>query len=120
MRLLTVVALSASITGCAAQATAARPQATGLLIGANNSIARVLIKSVDNGPTLWALPGALGNKVTITPGLHKVEVMCEFQGSLHFAPGGLTIDVQPGRTYDLVASAAPGADRCNVLASVRS
>jgi hypothetical protein len=119
LRLFTVVVLCASIAGCASQAPAAHPQANSLLIGAENSAARVLIKSVDNGPTLWAHPGALGSKVTITPGVHKVEVMCESQGSTHFASGVVTIDVQPGQTYELVGSVAPGADQCTVSASVR-
>jgi hypothetical protein len=119
LQLFTVVAVSALIVGCASQGTAHRPPANGLLVGADNSSARVLIKSVDNGPTLWASPGALGSKATITPGVHKVEVVCESEGSLHFVSGDVTIDVQPGHTYDLVGSLAPGANRCEVTATSR-
>jgi hypothetical protein len=119
-RLFALVAVTTSIVGCASQGTAVRPPANSLLIGADNSNARVLIKSVDNGPTLWSAPGALGSKVTITPGVHKVEVVCEASGSGHFAPGNVTIDVQPGHTYDLAGSVAPGANECNVTATSRS
>jgi hypothetical protein len=119
-RFFTIAVVSASILGCASQGAAVHPPANSLLIGADTSTARVLIKSVDNGQTLWASPGALGSKVTITPGVHKVAVVCESEGSLHFAPGEVTIDVQPGRTYDLTGSVSPGSDRCNVSATVRS
>jgi hypothetical protein len=119
-RLCAWVAVSASIVGCASQGTAVRPPANSLLIGADTSSARVLIKSVDNGPTLWASPGVLTTKATITPGVHRIEVVCESEGSLHFLTGDLTIDVQPGHTYELVGSVARGANRCDVSASVRS
>jgi hypothetical protein len=119
-RLLTMMVMGASIVGCASQEPAVRPPANSLLVGTNTSTARVLIKSVDNGPTLWASPGALGTKVTIKPGVHKVTVVCESQGSLNFVPGEVTIDVQPGHTYDLAGSVAPGTDRCNVSATMRS
>jgi hypothetical protein len=119
-RFLTMIVMGASIVGCASQGAAVRPPANSLLVGATTSTARVLIKSVDNGPTLWASPGALGSKVTITPGVHKVTVVCESQGSLNFVPGDVTIDVQPGHTYDLAGSVTAGTDRCNVSATIRS
>lgn len=119
-RLFGLVAVTASIVGCASQGTAVRPAANSMLIGVDNSNARVLIKRVDNGPILWAAPNALGSKVTITPGVHKVEVVCEAGGSGHIVPGNVTIDVQPGRTYDLAGSVAPGTNECNVTATSRS
>lgn len=119
-RLLVLALVSAAILGCASQSVPARPPTTSLLIGTDSSSARVLIKSVDNGPTLWASPGALATRASITPGHHKIDVVCEFRGSLHFAAGDVTVDVVPGHTYDLVGSLAPGATRCNVSASIRS
>jgi len=115
-RLFILVAVSTSIVGCASQPA---PQQTSLLIGGASSSARVRIKSVDSGPTLWASRGALATRATITPGVHKVEVVCESEGSLHFAPGQVIIDVQPGHTYDLTGSMGPDATLCNVTASTR-
>jgi hypothetical protein len=43
--------------------------------------------------------------------------MCE--GGAGILAGEVTIDVQPGRTYDLVASASPGAKSCEVSATMR-
>lgn len=119
-RFLTMIVMGASIVGCASQGAAVRPPPNSLLVGVDNSSARVLIKNVDNGPTLWASPGVLTTKATITPGVHRIEVVCESQGSLHFVSGDVTIDVQPGHTYELVGSVAPNANRCDVSASVRS
>lgn len=111
----------ASMMGCASESAAAAHQPrTALLVGVSTSTARVLIKSVDDGPTLWANQGALGRKVSIIPGRHKVAVMCEIQDSrLLFVPGDVTIDVQAGQIYDLVGSLAQGARRCDVSASSR-
>lgn len=120
LRLCTLIALSASIVACASQGDTVHPPPNSLLIGADTSNARVLIKSVDSGPTLWSAPGMLGSKVTIKPGVHKVEVVCQSEGSGHFVSGNVTIDVQPGHTYDLVGSIAPGTDVCNVSATSRS
>jgi hypothetical protein len=117
---LTLALVSAVILGCASQSAPVRQPTTSLLIGTDSSTARVLIKSVDNGPTLWASPGALATKASIKPGRHKIDVVCESQGSLHFAPGDVTIDVEPGHTYELVGALAAGASRCNVSASIRS
>ena len=119
LRLFILIELSASIVGCASQGTAVQPPANSLLIGGDSSSARVLIRSVDNGPTLWSAPGMLTRKAVIKPGVHKT-VVCESEGSLHFASGELTLEVQPGHTYELHGSVAPGADRCDVSASVRS
>jgi hypothetical protein len=120
LRPFILVAVTASIVGCASQPATVRQPATSLLVGTTSPTARVLLKSVDNGPTLWAAPGVLTTKATITPGVHKIEVMCESQGSLHFVTGELTLDVQPGHTYDLMGSLAPGAERCSVSATIRS
>jgi hypothetical protein len=117
-RLMTVAAVGIAMLGCAAQQTATNERRSAMLVGADASGARVLIKSVDGGPTLWAQPGALGTRVTIAPGHHKVAVMCQF--GAHFVDGELTIDVQPGRTYDLTASAPEGNNACNVTAASRS
>jgi hypothetical protein len=117
-RLFTLVAVTALIVGCASKPP---PQPmTSLLVGADSSSARVRIKSVDNGPTLWASRGELTTRATITPGRHMIEVVCESEGALHFAPGAVIIDVLPGHTYDLTGSMGPGATRCNVSATTRS
>lgn len=116
--LITVAAVGTAMLGCAAQQASQSDRQSAMLVGSDALGARVLIKNVDGGPTLWAQPGALGTRVTITPGHHKVTVMCQF--GTHFVDGELTIDVQPGRTYDLTASAPEGGSGCNVTASSRS
>lgn len=95
-----------------------RQSTSALLIGTESPAGRVLIKSVDNGPTLWATRGALGSRVTVTPGRHTVEVMCKLEG--HFLPGVVTLDVQPGHVYELSGSRAEGAAKCDVSATSRS
>lgn len=119
MRLRAVFAalISALAIGCATQPQPAPAARDATLIGGDNAGMRVFIKRVDDGAILWAYPGALGTRVTITAGQHRVAVMCEGGG---FLPGELTIDVQPGRTYDLVGSAQPGAKSCEVAATMRA
>jgi len=112
-RLFTAAAACAAIIGCAGQPAAVKGQ-PALLVGAQASGARVLIKSVDDGPTLWAQPGALGSRVTINPGHHKVAVMCEL--GTHFVDAVVTLDVRPGQTYDLTGAPAEGTNGCNVTA----
>lgn len=117
-RLITVAALGTAMLGCAAEQTSMNEKRPAMLVGADAAGARVLIKSVDGGPILWAQQGALGTRVTISPGHHTVKVVCEL--GAHFVDGELTIDVQPGRTYDLTASASEGSSGCNIAASSRS
>jgi len=118
-RLFAAAAVSLMM-GCASQSApvSAPAQQAALLIGTESPAGRVLIKSVDNGPTLWASRGALGSKVTIRPGRHTIEVMCELEG--HFLSGEVTLDVQPGQVYELSGSQAPGASKCSVSARSRS
>ncbi len=117
LRVLFPALIGAMAIGCAAQPPAAPAPRDATLIGGDNAGMHVLIKRVDDGEILWAHQGALGTRVTITAGQYRVGVMCE--GGAGFLPGELTIDVQPGRTYDLVASAAPGAKSCEVSATMR-
>jgi hypothetical protein len=116
-RLFAAAAVGVSMIGCAAQTAPVGEGQPAMLIGGNGSDARVLIKSVDDGPTLWSAPGALSTRVTIKPGHHKVTVMCEV--GAHFVDAVVTLDVQPGKTYDLIGSRVEGSNGCNVSASSR-
>lgn len=120
LRLFTLLAVSASIVGCAAQPAPVHQPTTSLLLGTDSPSARVRIKSVDKGPTLWQHQGVLTTRATITPGRHYIEVQCESEESVHFAPGFVTLDVLPGHTYELKGTMGPGATLCNVTAFVRS
>ena len=117
LRSLFPALISAMAIGCAVQPPPAAAARNATLIGDTAAGARVFIKQVDGGEILWADQGALGTRVTITPGQHRVAVMCEGDS---FLPGELRIDVQPGRTYDLAGSAPPGAKSCEVSATVRA
>jgi len=104
--LLPVAALS--MIGCASQpAPPAHDAGTATVLGAHSADARVLIQRVDNGPILYVAPGAIGSKVSITPGHHTVKVMCQLGGA--YLPGEVTFDVEAGKVYELTASA--GASR---------
>lgn len=117
LRALFPALISALAIGCAAQPAPAPAPRDATLIGGDNAGMHVLIKRVDDGEILWAHQGALGTRITITAGQHRVGVMCE--GGAGILAGEVTIDVQPGRTYDLVASASPGAKSCEVSATMR-
>jgi hypothetical protein len=117
LRPLAVTVLVVSMIGCAAQPAPVTQSQPGMLIGADTSGVRVLIKSVDGGPTLWTAPGALGSRVSIVPGHHKVTVVCEY--GAHFVAAEVTLDVQAGKTYELTGSPAEGNNGCNVSASSR-
>ena len=121
LRHLLLALVGGALAGCASQSTpVAREPATSLLIGSGNSGARVLIRRVDDGPTLWVSEGMLGSKVSIRPGHHKVEVMCQFaEAGAMFAPGEFVIDVEPGHVYDLVGSLARNPTRCDVAVTRR-
>jgi uncharacterized lipoprotein YajG len=111
-----LIVMAAGLAGCATQpSTPAQAPTTALLLGATTTTTRVLIKSIDDGPTRWVAPGALGGKVTVTPGHHKVSVLCEVEGS--WVEQDLTVDAQAGRIYDLVGSASEGPRKCEVSAS---
>jgi hypothetical protein len=116
-RLLAVAAAGVSMVGCAAQTAPVSESQPAMLVGGQSSGTRVLIKSVDDGPTLWTSPGALGTRVTVKPGHHKVAVICEV--GAHFIDAVVTLEVQPGKTYDLSGSRVEGASGCNVAASSR-
>ncbi len=116
-RSLVVAVVGASMSGCATQTAPVGEGQPAMLIGGSSSDARVLIKSVDDGPTLWSAPGALSTRVTIKPGHHRVSVMCEL--GAHFVDAVVTLDVQPGKTYDLTGSRVEGSNGCNVSASSR-
>jgi hypothetical protein len=118
LRCLIPALISAMAIGCAAQPPAPTVR-NATLIGGDNAGMRVFIKRVDDGPILWAHPGALATRVTITPGQHRVSVMCEDGASGGFLLGDISLDVQSGRTYDLAGSAQSGAKNCEVSATMR-
>ena len=97
LRSLFPALIGAMAIGCAVQPPPAAAARNATLIGDTAAGAHVFIKQVDGGEILWAHQGALGTRVTITPGQHRIAVMCEGDS---FLPGELSIDVQPGRTYD--------------------
>lgn len=116
-RPLALAAVAVSVIGCAAQMAPVSESQPAMLLGGNSPDARVLIKNVDDGPTLWSSPGALSSRVTIKPGHHKVAVVCEL--GAHFVDAVVTLDVQPGKTYELSGSRVEGTNGCNVAASSR-
>ena len=117
-----VLGAVSSLMACAVQSAPAGQQAqTATLDGSGTSGVRVLIESVDSGPRLYVSRGTLGTKVSIVPGHHTVNVMCEFTGSKFLLlPGEVIIDVQAGHVYQLVGTLAEHPKRCNVAAFSRA
>ncbi len=110
--------LGATNISCTTEPASARAPATAMLVGATAAGTRILIKSVDQGPTLWSETSALGSRVWITPGHHKVHVICEVDGSM--VDKEVTMYVQAGQVYDLVGSPNRGPEKCDVAVSSRS
>jgi hypothetical protein len=118
LRSLIPALIGAMTIGCAALPPGPTAR-NATLIGGDNSGMRVFIQRIDDGPIPWAHPGALTTRVTITPGQHRVSVMCEGGASGGFLLGDFSLDVQPGRTYDLAGSAPSGAKSCEASATSR-
>jgi hypothetical protein len=106
--------LGAWLAGCTTQPVAPAP-ATGIVIGTTTDTTRIFIKSVDQGPTVYIAPGALGYKFSVSPGHHTMHVICDVQGS--WVSKDVPIDVQPGQTYKLVGSTVEGPAKCDVAVS---
>ena len=92
-----------------------------LLVGTDTSKMRVLFRKLDDGAILWTSPTSLGTNLTVEPGHHSLNVMCQFKspGMTQIVPGDVAIDVEVGRTYD-VAGSLDSHGKCNVTVSVRS
>ena len=92
-----------------------------LLVGTDTSKMRVLFRKLDDGAVLWTSPTSLGTNLTVEPGHHNLNVMCQFKspGMTQFVPGDVVIDVEVGRTYD-VTGRLDSHGKCNVTVSVRS
>lgn len=100
-----------ALAGCAAQpAAVAGPPA--VVTGADTDTTRILIKSVDDRPTLYVSPGALGHRITVDPGHHTIHVICDVQGS--WVSKDVPIDAQSGQAYQIVGSTVSGPDKCDV------
>jgi hypothetical protein len=104
--------LAAALAGCAATPPA---PARAILVGAQSESTRILIRSVDDGNTLWVAPGALGAKVTVAPGHHIVHAVCDVVGSWVYRD--VSVDAAPGQTYQLVGSVTPAPGKCQVTVS---
>jgi hypothetical protein len=115
--LLLVLGISASL---ALKAAAPVPEdGKALLVGAESAKVRVLFRTLDDGPVLWTSPTSLGTKLSVAPGPHKVNVMCEFKGNgfTQMVPGNVSIDAAAGHIYDVSGALDAGARACNVKAS---
>jgi hypothetical protein len=92
------------------------------LRGEDSKSLKVMIRTVDDGEILWAGNYTLGTKAEVAPGLHKINVMCEFRFSwgTKIMPGDIALDFEAGKTYDLVGTASADDKRCEVKANIRS
>lgn len=92
------------------------------LRGADTSSLKVMIRTIDDGEILWAGNYQLGTQAEVAPGQHKINVMCEFRYSwgTKLMPGNVTLDFEPGKTYDLVGAVSSDEKQCEIQADVRT
>jgi hypothetical protein len=114
------IALIATLTSMAAPP--APEDGKALLLGTDTSKARVLFRKLDDGPLLWIAPMTLGTKLSLDPGHHTLNVMCQFNsyGMSRLVPGTIAIDVEAGHVYDVTGTLASGELKCDVAVSKHS
>lgn len=109
---------------CVLSACASSPiieSGKALVIGADTSSLRVMIRTIDDGEILWVGNYTLGTRALVQPGQRKINVMCEFRHSwgAELKPGNVTIDAVAGSTYDLSGSPSSDGKQCNVQVKAR-
>jgi len=92
-----------------------------LLIGTDTSTMRVLFRTLDHGPVLWASPGILGSKLSVEPGHHRLHVTCQFTstGNSLVTAGNVEFDVEGGNIYDVTAILDQSGQKCDVKITKR-
>lgn len=88
--------------------------------GVDSPTVKVMIRTVDDGDILWVGGYSLGTKASVSPGSHKLSVMCEFRQSWgsRLSPGQITIEAEAGKTYRLTGAEGPDSGDCVVTVSV--
>src|SRR5215467_10219882 len=91
--LITALAVLASMSS--RSAPPAPENGKALLLGTDTAKVRVLFRSLDGGPVLWTTSTSLGTKLSVDPGHHALNVMCEFKspGMTRMTQGNADIDV---------------------------
>jgi hypothetical protein len=115
------VGVALALGVCSSQAASAPTENGKVLVeGPDSASLRILVRKVDDGPLLWVAKYQLGTSVWVTPGPHKVSVMCVFQGPIagmnEMLPGSVEINAKLGSTYHLVGSKTFGQNACTVSA----
>ena len=97
------VTLGLSMSLALQAATPVPEEGKALLLGADSSRTRVLFRTLDDGPVLWTSPTSLGTKLSVAPGSHKVNVMCEFKGNgyTQMVPGNVVVEAVAGHVYQI-------------------
>jgi len=92
-----------------------------LLIGTDTPTPRVLFRTLDDGPMLWASPGTLGSKLSVEPGHHRLHVTCQFtsEGNTLVTAGNVEFDVEVGHVYDVTAILDQSGQKCDVKVTRR-
>ncbi len=120
MRVLLAVAFA---WFCAAPAAGAQAKPGNVLVkGVDTAPLKVMIRTIDGGDVLWAGPYRLGTEAWVTPGAHRINVMCEFHHSWGqvLLPGNVEIHAKSGVVYELTGDSAPGGKTCAVRVSQRT
>ncbi len=117
-----VAAALASLSACSmSSGPTTPPEGKALVAGEDSSSVRVMIRTIDDGDVLWVDNYQLGTSSAVSPGPHKIGVMCEFKHSwgTKINPGEIIVDAQVGRVYEL--RGAPSADdkKCEVAIRMR-
>lgn len=120
---ITIATCLALLAGCTTMmAPKTAESGKGLLIGANTSSIRVLIRTIDDGEVLWVGNYQLAGHTSVKPGTHKVGVMCEVTtafGKL-IKPSDVVIDIQVGKVYDLIGKLSKDGQKCVVESMARA
>lgn len=88
-------------------ASIAKQSGKALVKGVDTAPLKVMIRTVDDGDILWLGNYKLGTEAWVDPGIHKVNVMCEFHHSWgnKLLPGNIEIETKEGVVYELMGTA---------------
>jgi len=118
LRGLVAAAIAASAVSCATlPPQIAKADGRVLVEGSKSSSVHVNIRTVDGGDVLWVRGYRIGNQAWLTPGPHKIGVMCEFfyNWGTKILPGNdVEIDVAQGNTYQLDGAMSSDGEDCEV------
>jgi hypothetical protein len=122
MNLRTALTAIVSLACAAVSLADELPSASAQIRGADTKNLRVLIRTIDDGEILWVAKFKLGTTASVSPGHHRLALMCELHETygLILKPAKLELDAEAGKTYALTANVTPESKGCEIAVSAGS